>query len=152
VQYAYDNADRVSQVILPSGRTYGFEYDPNGNRTSITMPSGAVHGLGYTKVNLDNSYTPPGNPAYATSYDLDREWVRTTLPSGRAIDGGYDNGGRLLSVLYPEAGVAYTYSDNTSRVATLTRNSATDNEAIAFPILGPLSLYNSLETPGGVLH
>jgi hypothetical protein len=28
------------------------------------MPSGAVHVLGYNKVNLDNSYTPPGNPAY----------------------------------------------------------------------------------------
>jgi RHS repeat-associated protein len=119
-------------VILPSGRTYGFGYDANGNRTSITMPSGAVHGLGYTRVNLDNSYTPPGNPAYATSYDLDREWVRTTLPSGRAIDGGYDNGGRLLSVLYPEAGVFFAYADNTDRVSMLTRSSATDNEAIAF--------------------
>ena len=66
-QHTYDNADRVSQVILPSGRTYGFGYDNNSNRTSVTMPSGAVHGLGYNKVNLDNSYVPPGNPAYATS-------------------------------------------------------------------------------------
>lgn len=74
-RFAYDEsaADRVAQVILPSGRRYGFGYDPNGNRTSITMPSGAVHGLGYNKVNLDNVYTPPNNPAYATSYNLDRE-------------------------------------------------------------------------------
>jgi len=40
-------------VILPSGRTYGFLHDNNGNLTQITMPSGAVHGLGYNKVNLD---------------------------------------------------------------------------------------------------
>ena len=44
--FAYDNADRVDQVILPSGRTYGFGFDANGNRTSITMPSGAVQDWG----------------------------------------------------------------------------------------------------------
>ena len=121
VQYAYDNADRVSQVILPSGRTYGFLYDNNGNLTQITMPSGAIHGLGYTKLNLDNSYLPPGNPPYGTQYNLDREWVRTTLPSGRVIDGGYDNGGRLNDVTFPEGAVAMSYFDNTDRVGTITR-------------------------------
>lgn len=75
-------------MILPSGRTYGFAHDNNGNLTQITMPNGAVHTLGYNKFNLDNSYTPPGNPVYGTQYNLDREWVRTALPSGRAIDGG----------------------------------------------------------------
>ena len=117
----YDAADRVTRVILPSGRTYGLGYDANGNRTSITMPNGAVHTLGYNKVNLDNSYTPPNNPAYATAYKLDREWVRTTLPSGKTIDGGYDNGGRLHDVTYPEGTVSMTYFDNTDRVGTLTR-------------------------------
>ncbi len=127
VQYAYDNADRVSRVILPSGRTYGFGYDPNGNRTSITMPNGAVHQLGYNKVNLDNAYTPPGNPPYATGYNLGREWTRVTLPSGRTIDGAYDNGGRLIETVYPEASISYTYNDNTTRAYRLTRTSALDN-------------------------
>ncbi len=63
-------------MILPSGRTYQFGYDANGNRTSITMPNGAIHTLGYNKVNLDNAYAPPNNPPYGTSYNLDREWVR----------------------------------------------------------------------------
>jgi RHS repeat-associated protein len=138
-EFGYDDADRVNRVILPSGRTYGFAHDNNGNVTSITMPSGAVHGLGYTKINLDNSYTPPGNPSYATGYNLDREWVRTTLPSGRAIDGGYDNGGRLHDVTYPEAAVAMTYFDNTDRVGTLTRASVADNQAIAFSYDGFLT-------------
>jgi RHS repeat-associated protein len=126
-------------VILPSGRTYGFAHDNNGNVTSITMPSGSVHTLGYNKVNLDNSYVPPNNPTYATSYNLDREWVRSQLPSGRAIDGGYDNGGRLRDVTYPEAGVTLSYFDNTDRVGTLTRTSATDNQAIAFSYDGFLT-------------
>ncbi len=139
VQYGYDESDRVSRAILPSGRTYQFGHDNNGNLTSITMPSGAVHGLGYTKINLDNSYAPPGNPAYGTQYNLDREWVRTSLPSGRAIDGGYGNGGRLRDVTYPEAAVSMTYFDNTDRVGTLTRASATDNQSIAFSYDGFLT-------------
>ena len=138
-QDGYDNADRVSRVILPSGRTYGFLHDNNGTLTQITMPSGAVHGMGYTKINLDNSYTPPGNPPYGTQYNLDREWVRTSLPSGRAIDGAYDNGGRLHDVTYPEGAVSMTYFDNTDRVGTLTRTSATDNQAIAFSYDGFLT-------------
>ena len=35
------------------------------------MPSGAVHAPGDNKVNLDNTYIPSGNPAYATSDSLD---------------------------------------------------------------------------------
>ncbi|MBI5576272.1 MAG: RHS repeat protein [Deltaproteobacteria bacterium] len=77
----------MNRVIPTSGRTYGFGYDANGNRTSITMPNGVVHQLGYNRINLDNSYTPPNNPAYGTSYSLDREWVRTALPSGRIVNG-----------------------------------------------------------------
>ncbi len=126
-------------MILPSGRTYGFGYDNNSNRTSITMASGAVHQLGYNKVNLDNAYLPPGNPPYGTQYNLDREWVRTSLPSGRAIDGGYDNGGRLRDVSYPEAAVSMTYFDNTDRVGTLTRISVSGNQAIGFSYDGFLT-------------
>ncbi|HEY3491247.1 MAG TPA: PASTA domain-containing protein [Candidatus Deferrimicrobiaceae bacterium] len=127
VMYGYDNADRVASVTLPSGRSYGFGYDPAGNTISIRMPNGAVHGLGYTRINLDNAYTPPGNPSYGTKYNADREWVRTTLPSGRAIDGGYDNGGRIRSTVYPEASIAFGYTDNTDRVMTFLRTSAADN-------------------------
>jgi len=126
-------------VILPSGRTCLFSYDANGNRTSITMPIGAVHRLGYNKINLDNSYVPPNNPAYGTQYSLDREWVRTALPSGRAIDGGYDNGGRLHDVTYPDASVTLSYFDNTDRVGMLTRTSATDTQALAFSYDGFLT-------------
>jgi hypothetical protein len=54
------------------------------------------------------------------------------LPSGYAIDGAYDTGGRMLGMSYPEADVTIAYADNTDRVSTTTRASATGNQAIAF--------------------
>jgi RHS repeat-associated protein len=139
VTYGYDNADRVSSVTLPSGRVYSFGYDNTGNRTSITMPSGAVHTLGYNKIHLDNSYTPPGNAPYQASYNLARDWVRTLLPSGRALDGAYDNGGRMTGTLYPEGTVTVTYGDNTARPSSLSLK-ATDNvtQSVSFTWDGPL--------------
>jgi RHS repeat-associated protein len=139
-EYGYDNADRVVSVILPSGRTYGFGYDAGGNRTNVVMPNGAVHGLGYSPVNLDNAYMPPGNPSYSHSYSLDREWLRTALPSGRSVDAAYDLvNGRLLSVTFPEGSVVYDYADTTGRVSTLARASAIDNQALDFSYDGFLT-------------
>jgi len=65
-----------------------------------------------------------GDPGYATGYNLDRVWVRTPLPSGRAIDGAYGNGGRLYDLTYPEGVVALSYFDNTDRAGTIMRTAA----------------------------
>ncbi|RJP19803.1 MAG: hypothetical protein C4529_10605 [Deltaproteobacteria bacterium] len=125
VEYAYDDADRVNMVRLPSGRTYRFESDRAGNRTKVIMPNLAEHELGSTPVNLDNSYLPPFNPPYVHQYSLDREWTLTTLPSGRPISAGYDPvSARLLTVSYPEGAVGYGYADNTDRIFELTRTGA----------------------------
>lgn len=122
VEYGYDSADRVDMVKLPSGRTYGFAYDGAGNRTQVTMPSGTLHGLGYSPVNLDNVYTPPANPSYSHFYSLDREWIRTTLPSARQVTASYDpTTGRQDSVFYPEGSITYGYADYTDRLFSLNR-------------------------------
>lgn len=127
-EYGYDNADRVNMVKLPSGRTYQFAYDGAGNRTKVIMPSGAEHALGYSPVDLDNSYAPPGNSSYSHTYSLDREWLDTTLPSGKGIDAVYDPvTAKPLSVTWPEGSVTYGYADNTDRVFALTRTDAMDN-------------------------
>jgi RHS repeat-associated protein len=129
--YGYDNADRVNSIQLPSGRSYGFEYDASGNRTKIVMPNMAEHRLGYSPVNLDNGYTPPANPSYTHGYSLDREWKRTTLPSGRQVTATYgDNTGRLETIAWWEGNVTFGYQDNDDRVWSITR---TDNTAQQFP-------------------
>lgn len=65
------------------------------------------------------------------------------MPSGRTIDGSYDNGGRLHDVTYPEGAVALFFFDNTDRVGTLSRTSATDHQAIAFSYDGFLTTRRS---------
>jgi RHS repeat-associated protein len=119
--YTYDLADRLTLLTLPSGRTFGFSYDANGNRTKITMPNGAIHNLGYTTINLGSDYTPPGNLPYSWQYNLDKEWIKTVLPGGRSVSAAYDNGGRSLGIIYPEASVSLFYGDATDRVTQITR-------------------------------
>ena len=122
LQFAYDDADRLTQVTLASGRTYNYSYDVNGNVVQIIMPSNAVHDLGYTSLNLDAGYTPPDNASLSRSYNLDRQWTSTLLPSGRTVDRGYDSAVRPTGLSYPEAATSYTYADTTDRASELLRN------------------------------
>ncbi len=122
LQFAYDDADRLTQVTLASGRTYNYSYDVNGNIVQIIMPSNAVHDLGYTSLNLDAGYTPPDNASLSRSYNLDRQWTSTLIPSGRTVNSGYDSAGRPTGLSYPEAATSYTYADTTDRASELLRN------------------------------
>ena len=123
IGYGYDAANRVTAATSPLGNQYGFNYDANSNLTQITMPSSAAHSLSYNSLNLLSGYTPPGvgQPPYAWSYNKDRDLTRTTLPGGRFIDIGYDTGGRMSQVSYPEATVQLSYNDVTDRLSRITR-------------------------------
>src|SRR5262249_56315050 len=103
-------------------------YDLNGNRTQVVMPNGAIHFLAYTPADLDAGYTPPGNGSYTTTYDTDRRPLRSTWPSGRILNRGYDNGGRLTSVNYADATVAVLYplADPTHRISSITPTPTAD--------------------------
>ena len=125
IGYGYDAANRVTAATSPLGNSYGFNYDANSNLTQITMPSSAAHSLSYNSLNLLSGYTPPGvgQPSYAWSYNKDRDLTRTTLPGGRPIDIGYDTGGRMSQISYPEATVQLSYNDVTDRLSRITRTS-----------------------------
>ena len=48
-EFAYDDADRVTEMTAPSDRAYGFDYDRNGNRTARhDARTGTSTRLGYT--------------------------------------------------------------------------------------------------------
>jgi RHS repeat-associated protein len=123
-KYGYDNADRVDTVRLPSGRVYVFENDPVGNRRLVVMPNRSSHAMEYTPVDLESSYFPPGSTEdYSHGYDYDKEWTRTTLPSGRTISSTFfDNTFKRHTITWPEVEVIYGYIDNDDRVVSITRN------------------------------
>ncbi len=120
--YAYDNADRLTRMTLPSEGDLSYQYDANGNRMGIIMPEGMAHALGYSSRDLLESYVPPGNPGYALTYNLDKNVVAKTLPGGRTITNTFDTGGRWTGVAYAEAQVEFCYDDNTGRLAGLVRD------------------------------
>jgi len=105
-----------------------------GNTARITMPNGAFHFIGYTAFDLARDYTPPSNPAYSWSSNLDQDWTGTLLPGGRRVDAGYDDGGRLTGLAYPEAGIGYHYTDATDRVQSIVRatNGGGVSQGLAF--------------------
>jgi YD repeat-containing protein len=122
LRLSYDDADRLIGMLTPGGRTFGFTYDASCcNRTQVAMPSGAVHELAFTALNQFAGYTPPGAGMLSRAYNLDRQRVRTTLPSGREQEVGYDPGGRPTGITYPEAAVSFDFFGMTRQLTAITR-------------------------------
>jgi RHS repeat-associated protein len=145
VYYQYDQVGRIIQTTLPSGRIYKFSYDANSNLTEIIVPSGAVHTLNYNNVNRESGYIPPvidnGRKktgvnllnifkkdsqvneikSYSSIYDTEQQLTNSTLPSGRTVQGIYNQSGDLERATYPEATVDVTYEKESKRVTKLVR-------------------------------
>jgi len=117
----YDDANRRSAIILPSGRAFRYDYDLAGNLISVEMPNGAIHEIGYTAINLLSSYTPAGNAnSLVSEFNTDRQRTAGTQPGSRRIEYFHDPSlGRSTGISYPEADVAFTYADATNRAATI---------------------------------
>ena len=90
VTYAYDNADRLTQVIQSSA-TVALAYEAAGRRTSVTVPNGMATQSAYdsasrlTGLTYSQGGTTLGTLAYA--YDVNGQrrqvggtWARTGLP------------------------------------------------------------------------
>jgi RHS repeat-associated protein len=121
IRYGYDAANKVTALTSPLGNRYGFNYDVNNKLTQIIMPSNAAHGFSYNSLNLLSGYTPPGvgQSPYSWIYNKDRDLALMTLPGERSIDIGYDTGGRISQVSYPEATVKMSYNDVTDRFSRI---------------------------------
>ncbi len=117
--YAYDAAERLVGIRLPSGARYGFGHDQAG--VSVTMPKGEVHRIGRDGLGRETAYTPPGGPGYTLAFDLDGAPALGRMPGGRTLDLDRDAAGRLVRLAYPEADVALEYGDATGRVRAIGR-------------------------------
>ena len=83
--FGYDGLDRLTSATLTNGNTYGYAYDPTGNRTQST-----INGTSYASTVASNS-----------------DWyTNVATAAGGATAQGYDAAGHLTS----DAGGTYTYS------------------------------------------
>ena len=97
--FGYDGLDRLASATLTTGNTYGYTYDPTGNRTQTTI----------------------NGTAYASTVSATSNWyTNVATAAGGATAQGYDLAGHLTS----DAGGTYTYSGR-GRLKTELRSSNT---------------------------
>jgi RHS repeat-associated protein len=138
-----DAAGRVTEEILPGGRTVGFSYDDNGNLTSLTPPGKTVHLFRYTPLDQEAEYEPPeaqpGEPRItASGYDADRALDLVTRPDGGLVDPSYEAAtGRLDTLAIPGGGgvLDLAYHPTSGYVEAITTSSG---ESLALGYTGPL--------------
>ncbi|MGC8834308.1 MAG: RHS repeat-associated core domain-containing protein [Armatimonadota bacterium] len=119
--YSYDDADRITKFVLPSGSEYKLSYDPNGNITSITTPNEAVHKFAYNAFDLEAAYTSPLGYKTAWEYDSSGRLMRVAQPDGRAVDLQYACEGFLLQEAFPEGAVRLEHHPETGRLTRISR-------------------------------
>jgi RHS repeat-associated protein len=92
--YAYDLADRITQITYPSGRIVHYGYDPKG-RVNLVETKASASASSWTTIASDHGYEPFG-PVKAM-----------TLGNGLAVANDWGDDGRLASRrLYRTAGGA----------------------------------------------
>jgi len=124
VAYTYDLANRLTQVVDPTG-TYGFTYD-NMNRltqtsTAYSFISGKTFtvGFGYDAASNRTSMTDPQNASTAYVYDTLNRLMTLTYPSRNNFGFTYDALGRRTQLTRPN-GVTSNYSyDNVSNLLSV---------------------------------
>ncbi|MEZ2303239.1 MAG: RHS repeat domain-containing protein, partial [Microcoleus sp.] len=77
-------------------------------------------------INEDNSSNSPlfkggWGGSYSSTYDTEQQLTNSTLPSGRTVQGIYNQSGDLERATYPEATVDVTYEKESKRVTKLVR-------------------------------
>ena len=119
IGYAYDLADRLTQVQMPGGGTFAIGYAADGSRT-VTTPAGRTFGMGVTPAGRERSFRSAGQAsAHVRAFGAGRELLETALPSGAKRVMGYDDAGRLSSDTDPEAQRSYGYADGADVFASL---------------------------------
>ena len=110
VAFAYDDADRLTEVQYPGPTVYAFGYNAMGERVSVTLPGGAVHSLDFSPIGDLAAYTPPDGDAMIRSYNADRALERITLPGGRSIITRFDDAGRSTGLLTDDTATTFAFA------------------------------------------
>ena len=103
--YAYDNADRLTQITNPKGEVYTFGFDAANRLTSITRP-GSSTTLSFDDANfVTNIAHSSGSLTLATfGYQMDAIGNRIAIATvAGTYNYGYDTNNQLTSATSPEA-------------------------------------------------
>ncbi|MBT3037525.1 MAG: hypothetical protein KME37_01170 [Candidatus Thiodiazotropha sp. (ex Codakia orbicularis)] len=143
-RFNYDPVGRVTEQIMPDGRSIGYRYDATGNLTAVIPAGRSAHLFEYTPIGFEASYTPPdiGSGAMVTRYfyNLDKQLTRVERPDGVTITLDYEPNGRRGAVSIPRGVFTYTYDDQTGQLTGL---SDPTGGHLNFAYDGPLFLSES---------
>ncbi|XP_077865403.1 teneurin-3-like [Saccoglossus kowalevskii] len=124
-RYEYAGRDKLSKLVLPSGRTYELRYDDQGNLASIAMPSGSEHFL-RTRIRpraRDEIYRSPLSlhSSFMSTYNLDGDLIQTLYPTTGDVSHWYDDAYRPTAVYFNDVYIEFEYKDNSDRVTSMNR-------------------------------
>jgi len=107
--FAYDNLNRISEVIIPGGQSRSLDYDAVSNLISETDFDGVSVTYEYDSMNRLMRKNIPGGSAVAYRYTATGQ--RDEVEDNRGITAyAYDSRDRLISVNQPDTGeIQYEY-------------------------------------------
>jgi RHS repeat-associated protein len=117
----YDTFDRLLSVTDAFGKTIGYSYDANGNRTRLTDPDGKLTRYTYDELNrISHVATAEGISEY--SYDRSSLQTRLDYPNGTRADNRYDDARRIEQIVNRQGAAVisqydYVYDANGNRIA-----------------------------------
>jgi RHS repeat-associated protein len=135
-KFAYDANSNLTQIIVPSGAVHTLNYNAVNMEAGYVPPAIDLTPLpceGMGEKDGSDSGSPRlageglgerSNDSYSSTYDSEQQLTNSTLPSGRKIQGIYNQSGDLEKATYPEATVDVTYEKESKRVTKLVRTPA----------------------------
>ncbi len=138
--FRYDSSDRLVEQVVSGGGTTRVEYDSAGNVILLAAPGQPGHRMEYDAGGRLRSYVPPGvtpDSAARFSYTPDGQLQQAVGLDGRATTFEYDDGGRILRVIRPDATGSITYDPVSGRVVGV---ASTSGPGMSLTYDGPLPL------------
>ncbi|MRR33033.1 RHS repeat protein, partial [bacterium] len=95
VQFTRDNIGRITQMQVPGGETWRYQYDTNGDLAQVTYPGSIVATFGYSQQRahfLETINDPFRGPSLRTEYDETGRVTATIDAAGNRREQHWDPG------------------------------------------------------------
>lgn len=112
--YEYDSAGRVKAHTDPNANRITYAYDARDRLTHFYYPDGTSKSLSYDCCRLSCVTDSTGTILF--TYANDNSLTGVTDVFGKTISYGYDKGGNLTALAYPDGKVVHYEYDNTDRL------------------------------------